>query len=94
MEADRKRKELQALKQAKLNAVEDLLNRAIRWQQARFMREYLAVVVQNTENNMNAESMDWINWAKHKIDWYDPLIQAPDELLDNSDRQKLVEMLK
>lgn len=94
LEADRKKKELLARKQAELNAVEELLNRAIRWQQARFMREYLAVVMQNTENNVKSESMDWIYWAKHKIDWYDPLIQAPDELLDDSDRQKLVEMLK
>jgi len=93
LEADRKRKELQARKQTELNAIEDLLNQAIRWQQARFMREYLAVVIQNTENNMNSESIDWINWAKHKIDWYDPLIQAPDELLDNLDRQKLVGMV-
>jgi len=32
--------------------------------------------------------------AKHKIDWYDPLIQIEDDLLNDDDRQTLVERLR
>lgn len=95
LEEEQKRKELLARKQAELDAVADLLNKAIRWQQSRLMRDYLATLVQKAENNLNlnAELSDWISWAKHKIDWYDPLIQVNDDLLNEDDRKTLVERL-
>ncbi|MBW8331102.1 MAG: hypothetical protein K0M40_03695 [Prolixibacteraceae bacterium] len=96
LEAEQKRKELLARRQAELYAVEDLLNQAIRLQQAKFMRDYVDFVSQNAENNItqNTELSDWISWAKHKIDWYDPLIQVDDDLLDDDDRKTLVERLR
>ena len=96
LEAEQKRKELLARKQAELNSVADLLNQAIRLQQAKFMRDYVYFVSQNGKNNLNlnADLNDWISWAKHKIDWYDPLIQVEDDLLDDDDRQTLVERLR
>ena len=95
LEAEQKRKELLARKQAELNAVADLLNQAIRLQQTKFMRDYVDFVSQNAKNNLNknAELIDWISWANHKIDWYDPLIQVEDDLLDDDDRKALVERL-
>jgi hypothetical protein len=39
------------------------------------------------------ESQEWIDWAKKKIDWYDPFIQAEDDLLNDSDRTKIAEIL-
>jgi hypothetical protein len=96
LEAEQKRKEFLERKQAELNAVADLLNQAIRLQQAKFMRDYVDFVAQNAENdlNQNEELNDWISWAKHKIDWYDPLIQVEDDLLDDDDRKTLVERLR
>jgi len=96
LEAEQKRKELLARKQAELNAVADLLNQAIRLQHAHFMREYVEIVAQNAQKNLNlnAELNDWLSWAKHKIDWYDPLIQVEDDLLDDDDRKTLVERLR
>ena len=96
LEAEQKRKELLARKQAELNAVADLLNQAIRLQQVKFMRDYVAIVAKNAKNDLNldAELSDWISWAKHKIDWYDPLIQIDDDLLNDDDRQTLVERLR
>ena len=95
LEKEQKRKELLARKQAELNAVADLLNKAIRWQQSKFMRDYLATIVQNAENNLNSndELSEWISWAKHKIDWYDPLIQVKDDLLNDGDRKTLTDRL-
>ena len=96
LEMERKIKEFLARKQAELEAVEDLLNQAIRLQQAEFMRDYVAIVEKNAENNItqNAELSDWLSWAKHKIDWYDPLIQVDDDLLDDDDRKALVQRLR
>ena len=96
LEKERKIKEFIARKQAELEAVEDLLNQAIRLQQAKFMRDYVAIVEKNAENNITqiAELSNWLSWAKHKIDWYDPLIQVEDDLLDNDDRKTLVERLR
>jgi hypothetical protein len=65
-------------------------------QHAHFMREYVEIVAQNAQKklNLNAKLNDWISWAKHKIDWYDPLIQVEDDLLDDEDRKALVERLR
>ena len=93
-EEERKRKEMLARKQAEINSVVDLLNQAIRWQQTRFMREYLSSVIQNGKNplNIDVDFQGWIDWAKKKIDWYDPFIQAKDDILNDSDRQKIVDI--
>ena len=94
-EEERKKMEFLALKHKELNAFEDLFNQALRWQQARFMRDYLSTVIENEKCNLttDTELNDWINWAKQKIDWYDPLIKAKDDLLDDTDRKKLVELV-
>jgi hypothetical protein len=93
-EEERKRKEMLARKQTEINSVVDLLNQAIRWQQTRFMREYVSSVIQNGKNPLNIDDdfQEWIDWAKKKIDWYDPFIQAKDDLLNDSDRQKIVDI--
>ena len=95
-EEEQKRKEFIARKQKELTDFEDLFNQSMRWQQARFMRDYLSTVIQYTKDNRttNAELNNWIRWAKQKIDWYDPLVKASDDLLDDSDRRKMVEAFK
>ncbi len=37
-----------------------------------------------------ANSESWLEWAKKKLDWYDPHIEADDELLKDVDRDTLV----
>ena len=35
------------------------------------------------ENTLDQETQEWINWANDKADWLDPLINKPDEILDD-----------
>ena len=35
------------------------------------------------------EAQEWLQWAKRKADWYDPLIEGPDELLADVDLNTL-----
>lgn len=66
----RQRKEMKDFK--------DLVNEAKQWKQAQLLREYL-----QAKSNANS---DWLTWAKHKVNWLDPLVLAEDEWLKNIDR--------
>jgi hypothetical protein len=59
------------------------------------MRDYLSSVIKNGTIPVGNEDehQEWINWATKKIDWYDPFIQAEDDLLNDSDRTKIAEIL-
>mgnify|MGYP006333058379 FL=1 len=49
------------------------------------IRQYIEAVKQKAinSNNLTPETQEWINWANDKADWIDPLINKPDEILDN-----------
>jgi hypothetical protein len=49
------------------------------------IRQYIEAVKQKAinMNNLTPETQEWINWANDKADWLDPLINKPDEILDN-----------
>jgi len=40
--------------------------------------------------NFTEEIITWLEWANQKADWYDPLIEKEDELLEQVDKDKLV----
>ena len=82
-----------ARKQAELNSFEKLFKQAIRWHHTKFMRDYVSSVMQNVKIPVgnDVDHQEWIDWAKKKIDWYDPFIQAEDDLLNDSDREKIIE---
>jgi hypothetical protein len=104
LEYERKRKIIEAeerkvnepfiRKQAELTSFENLFKQAVYWQQTKFMRDYLSIVIQNGKTTLNSdiELQEWIDWAKKKIDWFDPFIQAKDDILTDADRQKLIEV--
>ncbi len=62
--------------------------------QTKFMRDYLSSVIQNGKipSDSEIDLQQWIDWAKKKIDWYDPFIQAEDDILNNTDREKIIEL--
>ncbi|WP_431244216.1 hypothetical protein ACQ9BO_07585 [Flavobacterium sp. P21] len=33
-------------------------------------------------NTLNIEKQEWLKWASDKADWLDPLINKPDNILD------------
>ena len=61
------------------------------WKQAQILRDYITAL-ENT-NGLDLKKMDWIPWAKQKIEWFDPFTEGPDDILDDKDRKNLIEEL-
>jgi hypothetical protein len=55
------------------------------YEKTRLIRQYIEARKQNAieTNTLNLEKKEWINWANDKADWLDPLINKPDEILDD-----------
>ena len=64
-----------------------MIRKASRWHRANNLRAYIETVeVKATENNnLTAETKDWIEWTCKKADWYDPFIEMEDGLLHEVD---------
>lgn len=43
------------------------------------IRNYISAVM--NKNDLTAENLEWIEWAKKKADWYDPIFAREDEYL-------------
>jgi hypothetical protein len=61
----------------------ELIKQAKRLQRVTFLRQYLDVVEKRakTEGKIDDHFVHWIEWARAKADWYDPLLNREDELL-------------
>lgn len=64
-----------------------LLSNSERFDKVIKLRNYITMVEEKAvkNNTITAELSAWLNWAKDKIDWYDPVIRKQDDLLDDSD---------
>lgn len=53
------------------------------WNKARIIRDFIAAVETNLSkiDQKPSELLDWINWAKEKADWLDPLTAKKDAAL-------------
>lgn len=80
---DRQENEVRAFKQ--------LFMQATRLHQTNILRDYIQTIERNSNNqgNMSEEFNNWLIWAKQKIDWYDPLINKEDSLLNNNFKTNL-----
>jgi len=76
-------------KQTEMNAVKNLISQANSWKQTIIIREYMTALEKHP--GLTNQRKEWLEWAKKKVEWFDPFIQAPDEILDDNDRDKLIE---
>jgi hypothetical protein len=90
-EKERIRKELLQRKQNEISRFKALLNHAIYWKQTETLRQYIESL--ETEKNLDDERKEWLSWAKQKLNWFDPFVKGSDELLNDSDREKLIQEL-
>lgn len=86
--------QLRKQKEEDINQFRTLMLESERWQKAKEIREYLNFIEQNKENfRSKYENLeDWLNWAKKRVDWYDPSVNFKYELLgffNDSHREKL-----
>jgi hypothetical protein len=56
---------------------------ARRWEDADRLRRFARAAVTSGHDAINSvPAEDWVRWALKKADWLDPLVQAPDDILD------------
>lgn len=95
-EAASKREEEARLKEERRNLYNEevertiaLENEALDYEKACRIRAYINAV-ENTsfQNAVNGDIASWIDWAKKKADWYDPIVARDDELLGRREHEK------
>lgn len=82
IEKERKQREDKELEDFK-----SLIRRAQRWNKTRMLRDYIEAVKASS-------SPEFIQWAAEKCDWYDPLVEREDKLLQEIDRETLAPVKK
>lgn len=85
-EEARKKEELRRKKEDEIKKIRELVNQAEDYKIACEIRQYIAAVIQ--QKGITPETSDWIEWAKKKADWYDPIVAAEDECLGKREHSK------
>ncbi len=85
-EEARRKKELQEKKENEIKRTKELINEAEDYNIACQIRQYISAIVQ--EGNIDPKKAEWIEWAKKKADWYDPIIAFSDEYLGKREHSK------
>lgn len=88
-EETRKREEAQKRKEDEIRKTKELLNQIEDYRIACEIRQYIAAVMQ--QKNMEPEVAEWIEWAKKKADWFDPVVAAEDEYFGKREHSKAKE---
>jgi disulfide oxidoreductase YuzD len=82
---EKKQKNLQKLRENRLNEMEQLLVTADDWDKAARLRKFLNAVELKIEDIQNKEKQEklinWIAEQRMKVDWFDPLVYSEDEEL-------------
>ena len=90
---EEERKRLQALKDAELEKVRELIFNSDRLKIAQIIREYVEefrLHMQEQGLSDEAAMLNEIEWMKKKADFIDPFVKYPDELLTEKDIEKLI----
>jgi hypothetical protein len=84
-EQQRIERELRDRQENEAKAFKKLFLQAVRLHQATIIRNYIQTVEANKmkEGNITDEFTQWLAWAEQKVSWYDPLVNGPDDLLND-----------
>lgn len=88
---EQQKKDLQALKEKELSKFKHTFKLSKRYQEAIELRNYINTFEKNAleNNSLTDEKQNWIQWARKKADWYDPFIDAEDDLLGEVEKDTL-----
>lgn len=77
--------------QIELAGFRSLITQASRWRRTLDLRSYLDAFETHARstNTLTPDRSTWLAWARAKVDWYDPFLEAPDEWLADIDRENL-----
>lgn len=85
-EEARRKEEIQKRKEDEVRRTKELVNQAEDYKIACEIRQYIAAVTRQKE--ITPDIAEWIEWAKKKADWFDPIIAAEDEYLGQREHSK------
>jgi len=74
----------------------ELFVQANRFHQANILRNYIQLVETSAKegSGLSEEYNNWILWAKQKVEWYDPMINKEDQLLNERHKKVFKDFLK
>lgn len=86
-ESRRVEKEISDRKKLELSLFKQMLKDSRRWKEAKLLREYINQIEQKAiaEGRLTEDIREWVQWARKKADWLDPLLNEPDEWLAGVD---------
>jgi len=95
-EAERTRKEEARLREERRNRYNDevertlaLENAALDYEKACRIRTFVKAVESTCgQDGLDEETAAWVDWAKKKADWFDPIVARDDELLGEREHEK------
>ncbi|WP_079914792.1 hypothetical protein [Paenibacillus sp. 32352] len=85
-EAERLREERRKRYMIEVERTVALTNLAQDYAMACKIRAFVAAL--ESSGNLTGEDLQWIDWAKKKADWYDPIIAREDEFLGKREHEK------
>ncbi len=85
-EKERKEKEERQRKKLEVLKTKQLVNQAQDYKIACEIRKYIDAVEQKPDKT--EDDCTWIEWAKQKADWYDPIISREDEFMGKREHEK------
>ncbi len=90
-EKERIRQEHLKRKEKEIQDFKALLKKAQRWDKAETIRRFIEASISRASEKgiCSDEQKSWYEWAMKKADWYDPFIEAEDELMRGVDRDKI-----
>ncbi|MCX6230902.1 MAG: hypothetical protein NTZ33_05110 [Bacteroidetes bacterium] len=94
-EKRKKEQERKQLIEIEVKKFKNLFLDANRLHQANIMMNYINILEENANNNnqMSNELKEWLVWAKKKVEWYNPLINAEDPILNNDIKMSIFKLL-
>lgn len=83
--------EIKARKEKELEDFKALFKKALRHDKAKIIRNYINEyeMVANSRGSLTDELREQFEWARNKADWYDPFIEADDDLLQDIDKESI-----
>lgn len=90
-EKEKIQREFEMRQEEDLSEFKKILDKAERWHKTVNLRNYINELELKALNSQafTTELKSWLEWARKKADWYDPFIEAEDELLKKVDRKTL-----
>tara|TARA_R110002072_G_scaffold59514_1_gene151475 strand:- start:55729 stop:56817 length:1089 start_codon:yes stop_codon:yes gene_type:complete len=83
-----KEEELRNKRSKEISDFKSLINSSGRWHKSESLRNYLDAyeVKAKLNGKLSTNVIAWLEWARKKADWYDPFIEAKDEIFLGIDR--------